>query len=268
MGLAGKTVALAEGRQLEELAALLEKEGAVPLRCPLLAILDPVDDGPAVGWLRFLAADRFSTVVLLTGEGVRRLAACAERHGMTETFGPALARTRTVIRGPKPAKALAEFGVKASLVAPAPTTDGVIAAMRSLPLQGETVGVQLYRETNPPLTDFLAAQGATAMTVLPYVIAPAADGARVADLIARMAAGNVDVAVFTSAPQVERLFDVATEQQNADTLRAGLARTKVAAVGPLVAESLANRKVRVDVCPESGWQMKNLVVQIRRAMGD
>ena len=36
--LAGRTVALAEGRQLEELAQLLEKEGATTLRCPMVSI--------------------------------------------------------------------------------------------------------------------------------------------------------------------------------------------------------------------------------------
>ena len=38
MTLANRTIALAEGRQLEELVQMLEKEGAIPLRCPLLAI--------------------------------------------------------------------------------------------------------------------------------------------------------------------------------------------------------------------------------------
>ena len=32
--LEGRTIALAEGRQLEELAQMLEKEGATALRCP------------------------------------------------------------------------------------------------------------------------------------------------------------------------------------------------------------------------------------------
>ena len=71
----GCRVALAEGRQLVELAELLEKEGATTLRCPLLSILDAPDAGPVVAWVRDLIADRFAFVVLLTGEGVRRLKA-------------------------------------------------------------------------------------------------------------------------------------------------------------------------------------------------
>ena len=44
--LQGRTVALAEGRQLEELADMLESEGATVLRCPLVSILDAPDPAP------------------------------------------------------------------------------------------------------------------------------------------------------------------------------------------------------------------------------
>jgi uroporphyrinogen-III synthase len=113
---------------------------------------------------------------------------------------------------------------------------------------------------------FLEGAGATVRTVLPYVYAPAADAARVADLIARLAAGTVDVLLFTSSPQVDRLFEVASERGLDTTLREGFAKTCVAAVGPVVAENLRERGVRVDVCPEQGFVMKNLVQHIKRAL--
>src|SRR5580765_1908380 len=81
MSLAHRTVALAEGRQLEDLVQLLDKEQAKSLRFPLLAILDPVDDAPALAWLDDLVGNRFDLAVFMTGEGIRRLLKCAERHG-------------------------------------------------------------------------------------------------------------------------------------------------------------------------------------------
>ena len=77
--LAGKTIALAEGRQLEDLAALLDKEGATILRCPMLSILDAPDSKPVVAWVKQLVAGKFDVVVLLTGEGLRRLMSVAEK---------------------------------------------------------------------------------------------------------------------------------------------------------------------------------------------
>jgi uroporphyrinogen-III synthase len=263
--LAGRTVALAEGRQLEELAEMLEKEGAAPLRCPLLSILDAPDPGPVHAWLRELLPGRFDYVVLFTGEGLRRLLAFADRAGWRDAVVAALGRTRTVTRGPKPVKALKEVGLTPGVVAEKPTTEGVIATLRQEPLKEKTVGVQLYSPTNPPLLEFLAAAGATAHCVLPYVYAPAADGQRVADLIERMAAGSVDVLVLTSSPQVERLYEVAAGRGLEKTLQAGLGRTRVAAVGPVVAQALLDKGGRVDVSPEQGWVMRNLVRQIVRS---
>src|SRR5947209_20086435 len=92
----GRRIALAEGRQLEELADLLAREGATPLRYPLLSILDAPDPAPVVAWLRELAAGRFDFVVFLTGDGVRRLVGFAEREGIRDEVLAALAKTVTV----------------------------------------------------------------------------------------------------------------------------------------------------------------------------
>src|SRR6516165_4884558 len=110
--LAQATVALAEGRQLEELAQMLEKEGARTLRCPMVSILDAPDPAPVVAWVRRLITGRFAYVVLLTGEGLRRLLGFAERERLREDFVTALGQTRVIARGPKPVRALKEVGLQ------------------------------------------------------------------------------------------------------------------------------------------------------------
>ncbi len=264
--LVNRTIALAEGRQLEELVEMLEKEGATALRCPMLSILDAPDDKPVLAWLDRLQAGAFDWLILLTGEGLRRLLACADRHGRRDTVIAALTKTRSLVRGPKPAKALKEIGLTPTLSAQTPTTDGVIVSLRSLSLQGLTVGVQLYNERNPPLEQYLRDAGATTITVQPYIYAPASDSERVGHLFQQMAAGKVDAIVFTSSPQIDRLFEVAEERHATPLLLQGLAKTLVAAVGPLVQENLQKRGVTVQVCPEQGFVMKNLVQQLKKAV--
>ncbi len=259
-------MALAEGRQLEELARMLEAEGAATLPYPMVSILDAPDEPLVTAWLSELVADRFGWVVLFTGEGLRRLLGFADRAGMRETVLAALARTRTLTRGPKPVKALQEIGLKPTEIAPAPTTDGIIAALHKHELHGVTVGVQHYSESNAALSAFLSAAGACERGVLPYIYAPRSDAERVVDLIRRLAYGTIDVLVFTSSMQVDRLYEVAVEQRIEADLRDGLTKTRVAAVGPIVAENLRARGANVDVCPEQGWQMKNLVLHIKRAL--
>lgn len=265
--LENRTIALAEARQLDELAQLLQKEGARPLPCPMFSILDPPDEAPVLNWLGRLRQDAFDWVVLLTGEGVRRLLDAAERQGQRDDVVAALGRVRTISRGPKPARALKDVGLTPTVLAQAPTTDGVIASLRSQDLRGKNVGVQLYSESNPPLAAFLHEAGATVEAVQPYVYAPASDAERVVDLIRQMADGRVDAVVFTSSPQLDRLFEVAQERGLEDALRQGLKRTTVASVGPVVNENLAKLGVQVDITPAQGFQMKNLVQLIKRRLG-
>jgi len=264
MSLHGKRVALAEGRQVEELVRLLEKEGAIPIAVPLLAILDAPDPTPVRAWLAELIADHFAYTILLTGEGIRRLRSLAEADGQGDAYRDALARTVKVTRGPKPMIALRELGLSPNRVAETPTTDGVIATLAKEPLAGTVVGVQLYAPENPKLMAYLESVGATARAVLPYITSPASDNVRVLELIAEMGSGSFDCLVFTSSPQVDRLHEVAKEANREPDLLRGYERVAVASVGPLVTEALRSRGVNVAIQPEQGFVMKNLVRHIAR----
>jgi uroporphyrinogen-III synthase len=265
--LAGRTVAMAEGRQLEELARLLEAEGAAAMRYPLLSILDAPDSGPVLEWLRDLVADRFNFVVLMTGEAVRRLLALAGHEGFSDAVVAALGRAVTVTRGPKPAVALKEIGLSPTKTARTPTTDGVIATLSEAALADRTVAYTLSGAPNPALEKFLTDSGARSRAVLSYIYAPGSSTERVRELIERMADGRIDVLVFTSSPQVDRLFEAAKESGMEQKLDAGLKRVQIAAVGPVVAETLQAKGYPPSICPEQGWVMKNLVQHIRRQFG-
>lgn len=263
----GRVIALAETRQLEELAAMLAKEGANPLRVPMVGILDLEDPALVEMWLRDLVAGRFAYVAFMTGEGVRRLLAVADRAGFRDEVVSALGKVKTATRGPKPAVALKEIGLKPTITADAPTTAGLVAALTREPLAGAAVGVQLHgQDDSPALTEPLTAAGATVRVVKPYRYAPAADADKVADLIREMAAGKVDVLVITSSPQVQRLAEVADERGLSDELKRGLDAVCTAAVGPIAADALQRHGARVDIVPEQGFVMKNLVQYIKREL--
>lgn len=261
--LQGRTIALPETRELDVFARLLESRGATTLRCPLVSILDAPNPGPVLEWLRRCVAGELDDLILLTGEGLRRLLGFAERAGLKNDFVHRLAEMRKITRGPKPARVLRDLGLASDLAAAAPTTEGVIAALRPLDLRGRRVGVQLYgTEPNLPLMDFLREAGAAALPVAPYVYASAADDARVIELIRCLDEGGVDVIAFTSGPQVTRLWDVAARSGLEGSLMQGLGRTRVAAVGPLVADALRTKGVTVAMTPNESFFMKPLVNEI------
>ncbi|HVO00430.1 MAG TPA: uroporphyrinogen-III synthase [Steroidobacteraceae bacterium] len=260
-----RLIALPEMRELDVFAALLERRGARVLRAPLVAIRAAPDPQPVLQWLRRFCAGECQDLVLLTGEGLRRLAACIDQHepALRAPFLAALAAVRKITRGPKPARALRELGLASDLEAEVPTTPGIIATLARLELRGHVVGVQLYgTEANQPLQQMLRAAGAEPLCVAPYVYADAADDAAVRTLLARLRTGEVDAIAFTSKAQVARLFAVA----DAAEVRAALAATQVAAVGPVVADALRERGVSVGAMPESNWFMKPLSAELARLM--
>ena len=91
-----------------------------------------------------------------------------------------------------------------------------------------------------------------------------ADDARVLAVIDAMAAGQVDLVVFTSSPQLRRLRQVAAAAGR--DLALALGRARIAAVGPLVAEAVVKEGGVVAVMPESSFHMKPMVTAIIAAL--
>jgi uroporphyrinogen-III synthase len=264
--LAGRVVAVPETREIDVFAAMLERRGAQVIRCPMVAIRDAPDPAPVLQWSRELAAGSFDELILLTGEGLRRILSCIDRNdpALKESFVAALTRLRKITRGPKPARALRELGMKPDIAAERPTTEGVIASLQPFDLKGRRFGVQLYgTEPNRPLVDFLETAGAKVSTVAPYVYADAADNEAILTLLKRILAGEVDAIAFTSTPQVERLFAVAP----AESITAALAKTVVAAVGPVVADTLRRHGIQARVMPEESFFLKPLTSVLEDALG-
>ena len=266
--LAGRHIVVPESRELDLFARMLEEQGAVTLRCPMVTIVDADDPAPVQAWVERLLAGRMDDLILLTGEGLRRLLATAKGLSRETEMIEALGRVRTITRGPKPARALREIGLAPGLAAGVPTTEGIIETLAAVPLAGRRVGVQLYPgNANPALLDFLRRAGAAGDPVLPYAYASDAASAEVEAVIAEMAAGRIDVIAFTSSPQVSRLREVARQRGLGDALAQGLAKTRVAAVGPVVAAALGALGARVTIAPDS-FHMKPLVTAICTAFAD
>jgi uroporphyrinogen-III synthase len=111
----------------------------------------------------------FDDLILLTGEGLRRLLALGERLGTRSEVVAAISRLRTIVRGPKPARVLREIELSPGLTATSPTSAGVVETLSSHDLRGRRIGLQLYPgDVDPSLLTFLAASGATVFPVTPY----------------------------------------------------------------------------------------------------
>ena len=83
-----------ETRELGQLVRMLEELGADTVPCPMIAIRDAPDAEPVEAWLRRFADGTCDDLVLMTGEGLRRLLGFARRIDLESAFIDAL-RTGT-----------------------------------------------------------------------------------------------------------------------------------------------------------------------------
>ncbi len=265
MTLSGRTIAIPESRELDVFASLLERRGARVIRCPLVSILDAPDPELVLAWVRQFNAGEVDDLVLLTGEGLRRILSCIDKHApeLRADFIAMLARVRKFTRGPKPAKALRDLGLNSDVAAEPATTEGVLNALRRETLDRRRVAVQRYgTEPNVAIESYLRSVGAQVSTVAPYIYADAAADSAVLDLLNKMANGEVDIIAFTSSVQVERLFSVGAPE----LVKSALERTEVAAVGPVVASTLEKHDVKVRFMPHDAYFMKPLTSTIEQAI--
>jgi uroporphyrinogen-III synthase len=265
----GYRILILETREEAQFSRLLAEQGADVLQCPMFAIHDVPDPAPLEGWIARSIERPLDDLVLMTGEGLRRLMKVARHSGLDQKFVAALKAPRKFARGPKPGRALREIGLEPQMTTEKPTSEGVIEMLARLDLSGHRVGLQLYPDKDhAALIGAIAAQGAEVDAVTPYVYDAQAADANIAVAIEEMAEGKIDAIALTNLGQVRRLIEVARANGREARLREGLARTPIASVGPAVSDELKSHGLRTDIYPANdAYFMKPLISAMAAALG-
>ena len=246
----GYRVLILETREEAQFARLLSDQGANVLQCPMVIIKDAPDPAPIEAWIKRTIDTPLDDLVLMTGEGLRRLMKVVRRIGIEQEFVGALGKARKLARGPKPGKALREIGLEPQTTTDKPTTEGVIEMLSRLDLVGRRVGVQLYPDKDhSPLIAAIESLGGAADPVTPYVYDALIAETGILNAIDKMNEEGVDVIALTSSGQFRRMMAVAQAHGFEGRLREGLAKTRIAAIGPVVAEELEIFGLRADIMP-------------------
>lgn len=230
---------------------MLERHGAEVWSAPALREV-PIEAHPeADRFLDELEAGRIDVTILLTGVGTDALAKALAPRCPPERFAALLGRTRIVARGPKPVAALRRLGLTPELVAPEPNTWRELLQVLDgkIDLRGLRVAVQEYGRENPLLLSALSERGAELLQIPVYRWALPEDTAPLEAGIARVCDGRADAAVFTTAVQVDHIYQVAGEDRADDLTRALQERVLVTAIGPTAAAALGERGLPVDIQP-------------------
>lgn len=271
-GFAGLRVLSLESRRAAEMAKLIATYEGEARVAPSMREVPLESNTEAQEFTRALLAGRFDMVILLTGVGTRALTRVAETVCPRGEFIAALTRLPVVARGPKPVAVLREMDVPVAVTAPEPNTwRELLAALDkksdALPLKGKRVAVQEYGASNAELLAGLAERGASVTRVPVYEWALPEDTGPLCDAVRAIAAGSVDVALFTTSIQVIHLFKIAAELELEKQVRGAFGRILVGSIGPVTSEELRERGIPPDFEP-SHPKMGFLVNEISQRSKD
>jgi len=243
MGFLGRRVLSLESRRAAEIAELIRRQGGDPVVAPSMREIPLDDNQEGFRFAKRLFAGELDMVVLLTGVGTRQLNRLLATRFPESAFAEALRTVTIVARGPKPVAALREMGLAPAIVAPEPNTwRELLAVTEGRPER--RIAVQEYGRSNPELLEGLRARDAEVTSVRVYQWGLPEDTGPLRDAARRLAAGEFQVALFTTAVQISHLAQVAREMGIEEAALEGLRYTQVASIGPTTTEALEEFGVR------------------------
>src|SRR5262245_5050311 len=263
---AGLQVAAFESRRASEIAQLIQGYGGVATVAPSLREVSPQRNPAAVDFANRVLTGHVDAVIFMTGEGVVRLIEQVQRHVDRARFVTALSDIVTIARGPKPAAALAELGVRPAHVTTEPHTWREVLQVidRCVPLANHTVGLQEYGEPNASLLAGLEARGATVINLKLYRWELPEDTAPLEACLRQIAAGKIDAVLFTSSHQVVNVLHLAQCAGIGGPVLPGFRSPIIGSIGPDTSATLRQNDLPVDVQPEHPT-MQHLVEAVAAA---
>jgi uroporphyrinogen-III synthase len=253
-GFNGLRVLSFESRRAKEIAQLISNHGGVPVVAPSTREVPAGPNDDEMKLIRGILDQQFDAVIFMTGVGARALVEAAEAVCPRQEFLTALARTRVVVRGPKPAAAMREFNVPVALTVPEPNTwreivQALDANQQTVPLKGQRIAVQEHGEPSPQLYDVLRERGAEVFPARVYRWELPEDTGPLKAAILALANGEIDLVMFTSSVQFVHAARVAGEIGLADKFTNALSRSVVVSIGPIASETLRKNGINVDFEP-------------------
>ena len=236
--------------------------GRNPVRQPVHGEIPLQDNPAAVEFANRLITGQIDIVIFTTGTGFSQLLSQVERVVDRRRFLDALADSTTIVRGPKPAAAMAELGISPTYRVPEPNTwrEVLTTIDVHLSIANQRVGLQEYGQTNPSLIAGLEARGAEVIRLRIDDWDFPADTGPLEENVRRLARGELDVVLFTSAHQVVNLLSMANRLGLAGPVRDGLRQAVIASIGPTTSEMLRGSAIPVDMEPTHA-KMGHLVNQ-------
>ena len=244
----GLRVLSLESRRSAEIEKLIRARGGDAFVAPSMREIPLQDNPQAFAFATRLFAGEFDMMILLTGVGSRLLNQILETRYPAGSFIDALRKLAVVVRGSKPMAVMREWNVPVAVIVPEPNTWREILAATETRSERQ-IAVQEYGRTSPELLEGLRARDAQVTSVPVYQWDLPEDTGPLREAVQRLAAGEFEVAIFTTSIQISHLLRIAAEEGLEEPVRAALQRMVVASVGPTTSETLREHNLPVDFEP-------------------
>ena len=251
--LQGLRVLAFETRHSAEIEELVRGFGGEAVVVPAVRKMRIESQEPALVFAANLLRGEYDLVIFLTDSGVRLLMQAANTRYDPAEFLGALRKIKIASRGPKPSKALAEYGIQAAVAAPEPHTwrelIGALEQEFGGSLSKMRVAVQEYAASNLEFLVALAERSGSVTRIPLYEWALPEDVKPLRECVLGIAGKYVDIVLFTTAVQVIHLFQVAKEMANAGPMLLGLKSSLILSIGPSTSEELRRHGLEPDFEP-------------------
>ena len=244
----GLRVLSLESRRSNEIERLIRSQRGEPFVAPSMREVPLADNPQAFEFAEKLFRGDFEMMILLTGVGTRLLNDVLSTRYPEDRFKNSLRALTVVVRGSKPMAVLREWGIPATVMVPEPNTWREILTAIEGRAERKIV-IQEYGRPATELIDALRASGAEVTTVPVYQWDLPFDCGPLREAVKRLAAGEFDVAMFTTSIQVPHLMRIAAEEGVEQDVRRAMKKIVIASVGPTTSETLREFGFEPDLEP-------------------
>ena len=233
----GRRVVVTRARaQAGELSAELERLGAEVYEFPTIEISPPEDFRPLDAAIREL--DSFGLIVFTSVNGVEAFLKRLRHHGLDLRALPREAKVAAI--GPATAERIEQAGLRVDVVPKEYRAEALIGVLDTGQLAGERILIPRAKVARETLPEGLREAGAEVVVPPSYESVPSTEGKEELSLL--LQTGEIDCVSFTASSTVENFVGAFGVEEAARLL----AKTRVACIGPITADTARKHGLRVD----------------------
>lgn len=247
----GKTVVVTRAReQASELSRLLEDLGAAVIEAPTIKITPPRDRSDIDRAVREIAS--YDWLILTSVNGVRYLFDRIDDAGLDSR---SLCNAKVAAIGSATAEALRARGIRADVVPEEFRAEGLVESLKPLISRGDRVLIARASEAREILPRSLRDLGAEVDVVAAYETET--DGSNIGAVVDALKKDGDVIITFTSSSTVKNFVSAIGED------RALLSKAKLAAIGPITAQTMKKFDLEPDVVAET-YTIDHLVEAVKK----